>query len=156
MSLQSANEEFAVEILQLYYGILILFVVRATLKVMFNYSPRDFHPSIQQIVQDSNFERGWASRLYQPMSYALGASELSFGRYLRLLKAEPALCHFTHLQVHCEAAARLLPVPMEAFILEHVSYFFNIFYPSPEVDIGVELGHRAKLASAQLAELPMV
>jgi len=152
---QSANKELAVEIVQLYYGLLLLFVVRLTLKAIFSYSRHGFQPSTRQYSQDHDFEQGWASVVYQPMSYALGASDMSFDIYLRALKGEPALHDFPHLQRHCEAAASLLPAPRHGSILEHVQYFFALFYPTPEIDADIEISRKSVLASAQLAELPM-
>ena len=150
-SSSSAKKNLTKDILQLYYGILLLFILRAILKEIYNLPQWGFQSSERQTALNRDFNKGWASGVYQPMSYALGVSEMSFSRYLHALENDDAGL----LRAHCKKAARLVPVSTEAFILEHVAYFFELFYPPSETDMATELSRRAEMASAQLVELQM-
>ena len=141
--------------LQFYYGILILFIIRVSQKTICNYSKADFHASSLQTSQDQNFRIGLNCPLYQPMLYALGASEMTFGKYLNMLRIRPALTDLPHLHEHYETAAHLLPVSIDAFILEHITTFFSEAYPAQNDDGLTEFRRRALNASAQLVTLPM-
>ena len=137
--------EHAADLLQIFYGILILFITRASLKAIFHSFEGDFHSSARQAMQDPTFDRGWNCPLYQPMLYALGCSEASFQRLLRVLK------HGSDMYNHYQTAAHLFPVGVDAFVIEHIQYFFEQFFPSSESNVA--LSFSAQLA--QLAALPM-
>ena len=132
--------EHADDFLQIFYGTLILFITRASLKAIFNCFGGDFHPSARQAMQDPTFIRGWNCPLYQPMLYALGCSEASFERILRFLK------HESDIYDHYQTAAHLFPVPMNALMIEHIEYFFEQFFPSSKSKLKYAF-------SAQLAQL---
>ena len=70
--------EHAADFLQIFYGILILFITRASLKAISYSFGDDFHPVALQAMQDPTFNRGWNCPLYQPMLYALGCSGMCF------------------------------------------------------------------------------
>ena len=142
--------EHAADFLQIFYGTLILFMTRASLKAIFNSFGGDFRPSAHQAMQDPTFDRGWNCPLYQPMLYALGCSELSFERVLRCLDEQ------SDMYKHYEAAAHLFPVRVDAFMIEHIGYFFEQFFPSSKDDVGLAMTHEDISAQlAQLAALPM-
>ena len=143
--------EYAADLLQIFYGTLILFVTRGSLKAISSYSfGGDFYPSAHQAMQDPTFHKGWNCPLYQPMLYALGCSEASFERILRFLK------HESDIYNHYQTAAHLFPVPVNAFMIEHIEYFFEQFFPSPKDNIGLAMGHKdISRELAQLAALPM-
>ena len=113
--------EHAADLLQLFYGTLILFITRASLKATFNSFGGDFHPSARQAMQDPTFDRGRNCPLYQPMLYALGCSEVSFEKVLR------GLDYQCDMYRHYETAAHLFPVRLDAFMIEHIAYFFEQF-----------------------------
>ena len=142
--------EHAKDLLQIFYGTLILFITRASLKAIFSYGfGGDFHPSARQAMQDPTFDRGWNCPLYQPMLYALGCSEVSFERVLRVLDQQ------SNMYGHYETAAHLFPVRLDAFMIEHIAYFFEQFFPSKN-NVGLAMAHEDISAQlAQLAALPM-
>ena len=137
--------EHAADILQIFHGTLILIIIRAFLKAIFYSFSGYFRPSFRQAMQDPTFKRGWNCPLYQPMLNALGRSEASFQTFLRVLK------HESDMYDHYQTAANLFPVRVDAFVVEHVEYFFEHFFPSSESNVG--LASSAQLA--QLAALPM-
>ncbi len=142
--------EHAADFLQVFYGTLILFITRASLKAVSYSFGDDFHPSARQAMQDPTFNRGWNCPLYQPMLYALGCSEVSFERVLQLLD------HESDMYDHYERAARLFPVRVDAFMIEHIAYFFEQFFPSSKHNVGLAMGQGEISAQlAQLAALPM-
>ena len=143
--------EHAADLLQIFYGTLILFITRASLKTISSYSfGGDFHPSARQAMQDPTFDRGWNCPLYQPMLYALGCSEVSFERILRVSHREP------DIHGDFEIAAHLFPVRLDAFIIEHIAYFFEQFFPSSKGNAEMAMTHEDISAQlAQLAALPM-
>lgn len=143
--------EHAADLLQIFYGTLILFITRASLRTIFSYSfGGDFHPSALQAMQDPTFDRGWNCPLYQPMLYALGCSEVSFERVLRCLDQQ------SEMYGHYETAAHLFPVRLDAFMIEHIAYFFEQFFPSSKGNVGLAMAHEDISAQlAQLAALPM-
>ena len=122
------------EVVQLYYGILILFVIRLTIKAIFNFTRDSIWPNPDQTAQDSEFYRGLVSPLYHPMLHALVASKMSFARSIQLMDAEPSIRHDDDLRMQCEEAATLLPLSKEAKIFEHVNYFFEQMYESPDLN----------------------
>ncbi|KAK0507245.1 hypothetical protein JMJ35_010283 [Cladonia borealis] len=115
--------EHAADFLQIFYGTLILFVIRASLKATFYRFGGSFHPSARQALQDPTFTRGWECPLYRPMLYALGRSEASFERVLRIANQQ------SDMHVHYETAARLFPVRVDAFMLDHIAFFFRAIFP---------------------------
>ena len=137
--------EHAADFLQIFYGTLILFITRASLKAISYSFGGDFHPSARQAMQDPTFNRGWNCPLYQPMLYALGCSEVSFERVLRNLNQQ------SDMYDYYQTAAQLFPVREGAFMIEHVGYFFEQIFPSSISNVG--LAFSAQLA--QLAALPM-
>ncbi|KAL2042590.1 hypothetical protein N7G274_004349 [Stereocaulon virgatum] len=141
--------------LQLFYGILILFIIRAGLKTLLNHSIADFHADTLQTSQDPTFEKNLNCPLYHPILYALGGSKMTFGKYLSMLKTKAALKDSYYLYEHYETAARLMPVSIEAPILEHVAYFLDQPTEAPCADGSAEFRRRAIDASAQLVTLPM-
>ena len=52
---------------------------------------------------------------------------------------------------HCEAAAHLFPVRPYAFMIEHISYFFEQYFPSSKDT--VEMGDGPDGNTAQRAQL---
>ena len=142
--------EHAADLLQLFYGTLILFITRASFKAIFNCFGSNFHPSAQQAMQYPTFDRGWNCPLYQPMLYALGRSEVSFARVLRCLDRQSGMYD------HYQTAAHLFPVPLDAFMIEHIAYFFEQFCPSSKNKMGLAMAHEDISAQlAQFAALPM-
>lgn len=143
--------EHAADLLQIFYGTLMLSITRASLKAIFSFSfGGDFHSSAQQAMQDPTFDRSWNCPLYQPMLYALGCSEVSFARVLRCLDRQSGMYH------HYQTAAHLFPVPLDAFMIEHIAYFFEQFCPSSKNEVGLAMTHEDISALlAQLAALPM-
>ncbi len=142
--------EHAADFLQIFYGTLILCITRASLKAISYSFGGDFHPSARQAMQDPTFNRGWNCPLYQPMLYALGCSEVSFERILRGLK------HDSDMYNHCETAAHLFPVRLDAFMIEHIAYFFEQFFPSSKDNVELAMGQWETSAQiAQLLVLPM-
>ena len=137
--------------LQLFCGILILFIIRASLKATLNYSIADFHAATLQTSQDPTFENNLNCPLYHPILYALGGSKVTFGKYLSMLKIKDMF----YLYEYYKTAARLMPVSMEATILEHVAYFFGQSTEAPNADGSADFRRRAIDASAQLVTLPM-
>ena len=137
--------EHAADFLQIFYGTLILFITRASLKAIFHSFEGNLHPSNPQAMQDPTFNRGWNCPLYQPMLYALGCSEATFERFLRVLK------HESELYDHYQIAAHHFPVSIDAFMIEHIQYFFEQFFPSPESNDRFAFSSQL----AQLAALPM-
>ena len=143
-------DEHAADLLQIFYGTLILFITRASLKAIFSFSfGGNFRPSARQAMQDPTFDTGWNCPLYQPMLYALGCSEVSFERVLR--------CLDQHLMYgHYKTAAHLFPVRLDALMIEHIAYFFEQFFPSSKDNMGPAMAHEDISAQlAQLAALPM-
>lgn len=142
--------EHAADFLQIFYGTLILSITRASLKAILYCFGGDFHPSARQAMQDPTFNRGWDCPLYQPMLCALGCSEVSFERILRGLR------HDFYMHDHCETAAHLFPVRLDAFLIEHIAFFFEQFFPSSKSNVASAMGHEDISAQlAQLAALPM-
>ena len=142
--------EHAADFLQIFYGTLILCITRASLKAISYSFGGDFHPGARQAMQDPSFNRGWNCPLYQPMLYALGCSEVSFGRLLRVLT------HDSDMYDHCETAAHLFPVRLNAFMIEHIAHFFEQFFPSSKDGVGSAMGQLEVSAEiAQLGVLPM-
>ena len=137
--------EHAADFLQIFYGTLILFIIRASLKAIFYSFDGDFHPPARQAMQDPTFNRGWNCPLYQPMLYALGCSEVSFERVLRVLTRE------SDMYDHYETAAHLFPVRLDAFMIEHIAYFFEQFFPSSKDKVELAMGQWE--ISAQIAQL---
>ena len=137
--------EHAADFLQIFYGILILFITRASLKAISYSFGDDFNLLPRQAMQDPTFDRGWNCPLYQPMLYALGCSEVCFERILQ------GLNHETGVYEHCETAAHLFPVRPYAFMIEHISYFFEQHFPSSKDNI--EMGDGAEGNLAQMAQL---
>ncbi|KAL6713055.1 hypothetical protein ACLMJK_009451 [Lecanora helva] len=131
-----------VDVVQLYYGTTLLFALRATLKAIWHYSQNDLYPCHEMIGLDRSFERGWDSALYQPMLYALGASEITFDEYHGALKAAPAFSDTHRLVAQCEELAELNPLPRNAFDLEHLSHYFSLLYPSSTGDNATDLSRR--------------
>ena len=142
--------EHAADLLQIFYGTLILFMTRASLKAIYNSFGGDFRPSAHQAMQDPTFDRGWNCPLYQPMLYTLGCSEVSFEKVLRALDRQ------CDMYGHYETAAHLFPVRLDAFMIEHIAYFFEQFFPSSKDNVGLAMAHEDISAQlAQLAALPM-
>ena len=155
--LQNSNlmREGITKDLQLFYGILILFIIRASLKALLNYSIAGFHAATLQASQDPTFKNNLNCPLYHPILYALGGSRVTFGKYLSMLMTNAALKDSFYLYEHYETAARLMSVSIEAPILEHVAYFFDQFTEAPSADGSAGFRRRAIDASAQLFTLPM-
>ena len=131
--------EHAANLLQIFYGTLILFIIRASLKAILFYSfGGDFFTSARQAMQDLAFHSDWNCPLYQPMLYALRRSEASFQSFLQILNYE------SHMYSHYQTAASLFPVRVDAFVIEHVEWFFMQFFPSSKSNVGLA-------SSAQLA-----
>lgn len=143
--------EHAADLLQIFYGTLILFITRASLKAIFSFSfGGEFRPSARQAMQDPTFDTGWNCPLYQPMLYALGCSEVSFERVLRCLDQQ------SEMYGHYKIAAHLFPVRLDAFMIEHIAYFLEQFFPSSKDNVGLAMAHEDISAQlAQLAALPM-
>ena len=116
-------------VLQNYYGIMILFVLRATLKATRKLLSGDFRIRGEWTKLDVTFSQGWNCDLYLPAKYELRSQEASFGNCLRALKGRESTKRIEALQHHCRTAAELLPVSQDAPVLAHIRHFFDLFYP---------------------------
>ena len=126
--LLTSNGDF----LQVFYGTLLLFLIRTSLRAILHY-PIDGHYAYgEQSTQDVLIGMGSASLLYQPLLSVLETTKMTFGGYLQRLDTDPALKKSAHLRQHYEIAASLMsvPDPLETSIAEHVFFFFEQFYVS--------------------------
>lgn len=124
------------ELLHVFYGTLILLLIRATLKATFSCSLPGYSVSWHHVIPDTTFEIGTACVLYQPMLLALEASGLTFRECLEELAAEVLVRvpHFQkrHYRPHYEKAAALADIqdPMNAPLSAHLTFFFEQFCSS--------------------------
>ena len=120
------------DFLQVFYGTLLLFLIRTSLRAILHY-PIDGHYAYgEQSTHDVLIGMGSASLLYQPLLSVLETTKMTFGGYLQGLNTDPALKKSAHLRQHYESAASLMsvPDPLETSIAEHVFLFFEQFYVS--------------------------
>ena len=116
-------------LLQNYYGIMIFFVLRATLQTIFNFSSGQFRMDRDRDQADESFSNGWYCDLYRPMKSELAGEEVKFDKLLRALESREKCEHIEGLQRHCRTAAELLPVSQDAAVKDHIRQFFDIFHP---------------------------
>ncbi len=122
------------DLLHVFYGTLILLLIRATLKATFSCSLPGYSVSWHHVIPDTTFEIGTACVLYQPMLLVLEASGLTFGECLEELAAEVLVPHFQkrRYRPHYEKAAALADIqdPMNAPLSAHLTFFFEQFCSS--------------------------
>lgn len=128
--------ECILQALRAYYSILLLLLIRCTLRSILRYSRYGLIATGHQANQDHSLDRGLLCPLYQPMLFVLEASQLAFGDFgqdstipisLRKLYAE------AHNVLNSRRSIGLT-------LLEHIALVFEQFFPSPGGNAGMGLG----------------
>lgn len=138
----------AQRVLEAFYGILLLFMVRGTLRSILRYSKSGFTSFGYQANQDHSFERGVTCTLYQPMLAVLESSQLSF---LNLIRSQgPGSATETDALFQ---AAHVIHIPdrFNATPLEHILFFFEKQFPPQVASIGKSVESATKKPSEHLA-----
>ena len=108
-----------------FYGILLMFLIRAALRSAFRYSEYGLQPAFDQEHQDDTFIWGLRCPLYQPNLSVLTASKMTIAetrpsgaRDERKDKQEK------WLSIQCQRAAKLLAMPdgLNKTLAEHLEY----------------------------------
>jgi len=132
--LSTRGEPPGLDLLHVFYGTLILLLIRATLKATFSCSLPGYSVSWHHVIPDTTFEIGTACVLYQPMLLVLEASGLTFGECLEELAPEVLVPDFQNRRYrpHYEKAAALADIqsPMNAPLSAHLTFFFEQFCSS--------------------------
>ncbi len=114
-------------ILDAFYGVLLLFMVRRTLRSILRNSKIGFTAVGHEVNQDYSFETGATCILYQPMLAILESSKVTFSEMLKtadcIKSTMTAVLYQTAYVVH-------IPDPMNATPLEHILFFFEKEFPS--------------------------
>jgi len=134
-------------VLEAFYGTVILFTVRRTLRSILRFSRNRFTSFGHQANQDHSFERGVACTLYQPMLAVLESSKMTFSEMLESMGPDS-----NRKTALFRAACMIhIPDPMNATPLEHILFFFEKLYPARVASIEKSVESAAKKPSEHLA-----
>lgn len=136
-------------LLEAFHGILLLFMIRSTLRSILQYSRAGFTSFGHQAYQDHSFEQGVACTLYQPMLAILETSKMTFGEMLRSESSAP---NTTTDALYASARVISIPDPMNANPLEHILFLFKQMFPTRRASTWKGVDHAARKPSAHLGD----
>lgn len=122
----SATASFAspLVLFVMFHGILLLFMIRYTLRCTSRYSGHGLKAFGEQANQDPSFDDGLACALYQPMILVLESEEVTFDELSR---------RAGKYQIAVAEARRVvnIPNPGNKTPMDHIRYFFQQVFPNP-------------------------
>lgn len=125
--------------LDIFYGILILFMIRCTLRSVLRYSECDAKATGYQVNQDHSFDRGIWCPLYEPLILALGSRKETFGELIDSRSELTAVMGDNdsdqqkdgYRAALTEAASLLdVPTPRDKTPMDHIQHFFKLMFPA--------------------------
>ena len=112
------------DLLRGFYCILILSLIRYTLRSVLRCDEYGYRACGPQVQQDLDVERGLCSELYLPTLFVLETSKATISQIMQNLESE------TCTQYVLASALVPIPQPKDATLLQHITFFFGELFPS--------------------------
>lgn len=130
--MNSASPTSPEVVLKVFYGTMILFLIRGTLQKIWRYNKLGFRPFEDQARQDESFDKGSHCQVYQSMLLKLEASRSLFRSMLQA--PDSTLAVGSGLYEEYQQAATLIPMTAtnDASLKQYAAYFIDHSILSPD------------------------